>query len=71
MRDLGAVYPTDADYGEAPYVVGIKVLGEARYHRNALRFRTHGDAERYAVDLACRWTMVEDWEVCDTREEEN
>lgn len=30
---------------------------------NALRFATFGEAEVYAVDLARRWTLVDDWRV--------
>lgn len=33
------------------------------YATNGLLFATVEDAEVYAADLACRWTLVRDWEI--------
>lgn len=30
---------------------------------NGLRFASYEEARRYALDLACRWTLVRDWRV--------
>ena len=38
---------------------------------NALRFADRGEAERYALDLAIRWTAVRDWRVVASPEEPN
>ena len=36
------------------------------YHSNALRFETRKEAERYADDLAYRWTAVRKWRVAES-----
>jgi hypothetical protein len=35
---------------------------------NGLTFATRGEAEAYALDLACRWTSVRDWRVVEVEE---
>jgi hypothetical protein len=38
---------------------------------NALRFRTHGEAEAYVLDLSMRWTSVRDTRVVESDDPAN
>jgi hypothetical protein len=38
---------------------------------NMLRFATREEAEHYAIDLACRWTLVTDWRVVESEDAVN
>lgn len=41
----------------------VKVIGEAGFHGNAVRFVTKEEGAAYAEDLMMRWTRVEEWRV--------
>lgn len=45
------------------YRVMVLAQGESEWSGNALRFPDRDVAERYAVDLAGRWTAVREWRV--------
>lgn len=49
--------------GSGAYRVDCAVRGESNYASNALTFATVEDAEDYARDLYCRWTMLASWRV--------
>jgi hypothetical protein len=53
------------------FKVGVKTSGDRDWNCNGLRFATATEAERYAIDLACRWTAVQDWTVLPSDEEPN
>lgn len=56
--------PFNARYDDGgAYRVDCAVRGERNYASNALTFDTVEDAEAYANDLYCRWTMLEAWRV--------
>lgn len=45
------------------FKVECKTFGEYKWSSNAVRFATHDEADKAGVDLAIRWTMLEDWRV--------
>ncbi len=45
------------------FKVGVKTAGDKEWAFNGLRFDTRDEAERYAVDLAGRWTAVRGWTI--------
>jgi hypothetical protein len=49
----------------------VQVYGEREYVGNALRFETESEAEMYVVDLAWRWTLVENWRVVPSEDKPN
>jgi hypothetical protein len=56
--------PFNALYdGTGAFRVDCVVRGETRYASNALTFEKAEDADAYARDLYCRWTMLADWRV--------
>ena len=56
--------PFNALYdGSGSFRVDCAVRGESNYASNALTFESADDAEQYARDLYCRWTMLEAWRV--------
>jgi hypothetical protein len=53
----------------ASYKAEVEVIGEpGRWHANALRWRTAGEATRYAKALADRWTLVIAWRVVESED---
>lgn len=57
-------YPTS-------YKVEVMVTNETTWSGNALRFKTHKEAQDYAYDLASRWTAVTDSRVVPCDDEPN
>ena len=55
---------------DKPYKVEVIADGSGTWCGNALRFATTEEAEAYAKDLETRWTLVRDWRVVDTRDNE-
>jgi hypothetical protein len=55
----------------ASYKVGVKTPGDRDWNSNGLRFASAADAEVYAVDLAYRWTAVQDWTVLPSNDAPN
>lgn len=53
------------------YLILVLAAGETTYASNGLRFATREAAERYAVDLACRWTQVREWEIAPSNDQPN
>jgi hypothetical protein len=47
----------------ASYKAGVKTAGDTDWVYNGLRFATEEQAKDYAIDLAWRWTSVNDWTV--------
>jgi hypothetical protein len=45
------------------FKVFVKVFGETSFNTNGVAFATRWEAEKYAVDLANRWMLVETWRV--------
>lgn len=57
----------------APKSYKVEVIADSsgKWVSNALRFKTEFEAERYGVDLASRWILVEKWRVTPTDDEPN
>ena len=49
-----------------PYRVEVIADWSGKWCGNALTFATLPEAEAYARDLACRWTLVREWRVVET-----
>jgi hypothetical protein len=45
------------------YKVEVQTFGETKWSTNAIRFATQDEADKAGVDLAHRWTMLENWRV--------
>ena len=45
------------------FKVEVQADSTGTWAGNALTFDTRGEADSYAIDIACRWTAVRDWRV--------
>lgn len=53
------------------YKVEVTTAGDGgTYATNGLLFETEAEAEAYALDLALRWTAVQDWRIREATAEE-
>ena len=53
------------------YKAEVKVVGEEKWHSNALIFDNKEEAEEYAKDLFSRWTATTDWRVREIKKGQN
>jgi hypothetical protein len=54
------------------FKIGVKTSPRDRdWSYNGIRFATEPEAHAYAIDLASRWTMVQDWTVVPAAEAPN
>jgi len=51
----------------------VEVIADnsGKWVSNALRFATQAQAEEYAIDLSCRWTLVRETRVVESDDEVN
>ncbi len=54
---------SESDGGVHPFKVEVIADSSGKWCGNGISFETAADADAYARDLACRWTLVRDWRV--------
>jgi len=53
------------------FVAEVKTNNDPKWYRNAVIFKTWGEAHDYGLDLGNRWTAVVEMRVAETKDEPN
>lgn len=71
--DVGSIVVdmTTSNVVMGSYKVEVLTYGETKWASNALRFATEEEAKAAALDLAGRWTMLQEWRIASSMDPVN